>query len=56
MICPKCNTNYLHDDLVRNALSRKDNKTYICNDCGQAEAMEDYQAMLDAPTKIISRD
>ena len=27
-------------------LSRKDNKTYICDDCGQAEAMKDYEAML----------
>jgi len=24
------------------ALSRRDNKTDICGDCGQVEAMEDY--------------
>lgn len=40
--CPKCQINVLHEEKVRNALSRKDNKTYICNDCGLAEAMADY--------------
>ena len=45
-LCPNCNINYLHSVLVRKALSRKDNKTYICDDCGQAEAMKDYEAML----------
>ena len=43
MICPKCNTNSMHDELVMNSLSRRDNKTYICNRCGQDEAMEDIQ-------------
>ena len=37
-ICPKCGketTDYP-------ALSRKDNKTEICSDCGVAEAFEDW--------------
>lgn len=41
-ICPRCLRHTLDDVLVRNALSRADNQTYICNDCGQNEAMIDY--------------
>lgn len=29
---------------ARNALSRRDNKTYICSDCGKQEALEDILA------------
>ena len=36
--CPICHK--ITDDYP--ALSRKDNKTNICNDCGQTEALEDY--------------
>ena len=37
-VCPRC------DSAITTfpALSRKDNKTDICSDCGTAEAMEDY--------------
>jgi predicted RNA-binding Zn-ribbon protein involved in translation (DUF1610 family) len=35
--CPRC-----QGDLTkRSALSRRDNKTCICNDCGTAEALEE---------------
>ena len=36
--CPKC------DKIITGvpALSRRDNDTYICTDCGTKEAMEDY--------------
>jgi len=51
MICPKCNTNSMHDELVMNSLSRRDNKTYICNRCGQDEAMEDWNN--NQPTRIL---
>ena len=34
--CPICGKSYLHP-----ALSRRDNKTEICPDCGTAEAFED---------------
>jgi transposase-like protein len=35
--CPKCKQIYTEYP----ALSRRDNKTYICPDCGTMEAMED---------------
>ena len=37
MKCPKCGKET--DKLL--ALSRRDNKTMICNDCGVQEALED---------------
>jgi uncharacterized protein YlaI len=40
--CPICKVNDLDKVEARNALSRKDNKTYICESCGQREAMEEY--------------
>ena len=36
-ICPKCNKPYTEPP----ALSRRDNKTYICSVCGTKEALED---------------
>lgn len=40
--CPRCHRNDLiADDPALNSLSRRDNKTYICNDCGNDEAMID---------------
>ena len=36
--CPKCGKTYTDFP----ALSRRDNKTYICPECGVDEAMEDY--------------
>ena len=38
-ICPRCKKNELNKVEVRNCLSRMDNKTYICNDCGNDEAV-----------------
>lgn len=40
MKCPRCKENELHEDAAMNALSRRDNKTYICSDCGVREAIE----------------
>ena len=40
-LCPKCKKNFLYKERALNSLSRKDNKTYICNDCGRNEAMQD---------------
>lgn len=37
-ICPICNRSYGGYP----ALSRKDNKTPICSECGIKEALEDY--------------
>ncbi len=39
MVCPKCKRPYTGYP----ALSRRDNKTEICPDCGTREAIEDMQ-------------
>ncbi|PED63987.1 hypothetical protein [Priestia megaterium] len=41
MICPSCGTK--HERLL--ALSRKDNKTSICDDCGTQEALEELSGI-----------
>ena len=51
-ICPKCMQRKLHPVAVRNALSRRDNETYICADCGTAEALEDWFLTRVAGVKI----
>lgn len=40
-LCPRCQDTFLDPRPARNALSRKDNKTIICSDCGTAEAIEE---------------
>jgi DNA-directed RNA polymerase subunit RPC12/RpoP len=42
IICPRCKVNELNPRLPANALSRRDNKSYICSECGTDEAMIDY--------------
>ena len=37
--CPRCNSAMT---MIFTALSRRDNKTDICSDCGTIEALEDY--------------
>ena len=39
--CPRCHRMTMHDEEVLNSLSRRDNKTYICNDCGIEESLID---------------
>lgn len=43
-VCPRCGKTYYEYP----ALSRKDNKTLICPDCGQKEALEDYRAYMNS--------
>jgi hypothetical protein len=43
--CPRCETEALHPELAMNALSRKDNKTYVCSPCGRDEAIWDFQSL-----------
>ena len=43
--CPRCETEALHPELAMNALSRKDNETYVCSPCGRDEAMWDFSGV-----------
>lgn len=45
-LCPTCKTYSLWPKprQVMNALSRRDNDTYICNPCGREEALTDFAA------------
>lgn len=45
-LCPSCNKNELKGH-GRNALSRKDNETEICSDCGTKEALEEFLKFHD---------
>ena len=44
-ICPSCKENELEVPKEMNALSRKDNVTYICSSCGAKEAMEELEKL-----------
>lgn len=42
-VCPRCGENTLRVDRpALNALSRSDNETYVCSQCGTVEALEDF--------------
>ena len=42
-VCPRCEeAALLGPTLARNALSRRDNSTYICSGCGTQETMFDF--------------
>jgi len=59
MKCPQCNgpiPNALHEGQYSGALSRIDNKTEICSDCGVREAIMDMHKFADARrTTIVER-
>lgn len=40
--CPRCGNSSLFQEKVLNALSRRDNKTYICPSCGTEESVFDF--------------
>jgi predicted RNA-binding Zn-ribbon protein involved in translation (DUF1610 family) len=54
VLCPACNKNFYTPYGVywekgmpsKPALSRKDNKTYICSPCGTGEAFDDFVEMM----------
>ncbi len=48
-ICPSCKTNRMYTVECRNSLSRRDNSTYICTDCGDKEALEDLAQTAQHP-------
>lgn len=47
--CPKCGRTYTE----RPALSRIDNETLICPDCGTREALESMGISIDEQDKIL---
>lgn len=49
-ICPSCGKEYLGHP----AISRKDNKTLICSDCGVKEAIQQYLEHIS--TKEVKDD
>lgn len=41
--CPRCGEEKLRTDRpALNALSRADNETYVCSDCGLDEGLQDF--------------
>ena len=48
--CPKCGRTYTEYP----AISRTDNKTLICPDCGIREALESMEVSKEEQEKIIS--
>lgn len=48
-ICPICNHKYSNYP----AISRVDNKTEICPDCGLREALEDFFLLIE--TVVLNR-
>lgn len=52
-ICPRCNDNFIpcneRPGEYPGAISRADNKTEICSDCGTEEAIEDYSGVGHTP-------
>lgn len=48
-VCPRCGRTYYE----RPALSRADNETLICPDCGTREALESLGVSADEQEKIL---
>jgi DNA-directed RNA polymerase subunit RPC12/RpoP len=51
--CPRCGNKRLWKgkDKALNALSRRDNKTYVCSPCGQEEALIDLLGVPSTATE-----
>lgn len=50
--CFRCNSSYTEPP----ALSRRDNKTYICSSCGNQESINDYLDFVRIPPQQIERE
>lgn len=46
-VCPRCFENELVIPIERNALSRLDNETYICSECGMDEALIENDGLFE---------
>lgn len=51
-VCPRCEEPYRGYP----ALSRRDNKTDICSNCGNEEALNDFTCRRDIPIESIARE
>lgn len=51
MKCPKCGRDY--ERLL--ALSRRDNQTMICDECGTKEALEDFAEYQSKHRKTVTK-
>ena len=51
MICPKCKKEFNGYP----AISRRDNKTKICSDCGTREALKDYGLNNETAEALIGQ-
>lgn len=50
MKCPRCKKQELETLKLMNKLSRRDNRTYICDLCGTEEALFDWSIQKDSET------
>lgn len=50
--CPRCKRKVMKIPIQINALSRRDNKTYICSDCGAEEALIDAKILKSDEKEI----
>jgi len=50
MFCPRCGEPTMRAAKATNSLSRRDNATYICSQCGTGEAMQDLLRILKHPS------
>lgn len=51
--CPRCGRDTLRTDRpALNALSRTDNETYVCSECGTDEALDNFQ---NGPSKAMTQ-
>ena len=45
-VCPRCESRLLHSERAMDALSRRDNVTYVCSPCGEDEAVLDLMCLI----------
>ena len=45
-VCPRCESRLLHSERAMDALSRRDNATYVCSPCGEDEAVLDLMCRI----------
>ena len=56
--CPRCWKNTMVEPIGANALSRRDNSTMICNNCGTEESLVDWanSTGIDIPIDVQDRE